>query len=155
VDPLPSRVATETTKFLQAMGIPGAVVCRERFEDSPCLWVEILAEESRVLIGERGSTLHALEHVLRLVLRPIVGELRVVADVNAYRARREELLRRTARTAARRVRRFRHAVVLEPMHAADRRIVHVTLAGEEGVKTESRGEDPQRRVIIRPSDPLV
>lgn len=156
-DDLPSRVIRATEEFLAVMGMPGTVVCRDRRrEESPCLWVEILSSESRFLIGERGTTLQALEHVLRLLLRDTVGDtVRVVADVNAYRARRADLVRRRAVEAARRASTTRRAVILEPMNAADRRVIHVTLAAEADVTTESIGEDPERRVVIRPKDPLA
>lgn len=156
-DDLPSRVAQATEKFLAAMGMPGTVVCRDRRQDeSPCLWVEILSPESRFLIGERGTTLQALEHVLRLLLRDVAGDtVRIVADVNAYRARHADLVRRRALQAAQRASATRRAVVLEPMNAADRRVIHVTLAAEADVATESVGEEPERRVVIRPKDPLA
>lgn len=156
-DDLPLRVVRATEEFLVVMGMPGTVVCRDlRREESPCLWVEIISSESRFLIGDRGTTLQALEHVLRLLLRDVVGDaVRVVADVNAYRARRADLVRRRALQAARRASVTRRAVVLEPMNAADRRVIHVTLAAEADVTTESVGEDPERRVVIRPKDPLA
>lgn len=156
-DDLPVRVVRATEEFLAIMGMPGTVVCRDlRREESSCLWVEILSSESRFLIGERGVTLQALEHVLRLLLRDVVGDtVRVVADVNAYRARRADLVRRQALQAARRASTTRRAVILEPMNAADRRVIHVALAAEVDVTTESVGEDPERRVVVRPKDPLV
>lgn len=156
-DALPRRVVSVTTEFLRHMGVEGEVIFRDRRgTDSPHLWLEILARENGLLIGEHGSTLRAFEHVLRLVLRPVIGDgIRVIVDVNAYRIRRMELLRRRAREAERRVRTTGRAVVLEPMNAVDRRVVHLTLATEEGVRTESQGEEPERRVVVRPVDPLA
>lgn len=154
---LARRVVQVTMELLAAMGVEGSVLCRDRRTDeTPHLWVEILARDSRFLIGERGSSLAALEHVLRRVLRPVVGdEVRIIADVNAYRVRRIEFLRRRAREAANRASRTGRAVLLDPMNAAERRIVHVTLAAIVGVTTESQGEEPERRVIVRPKDPLA
>lgn len=156
-DELVARIERATQELLTVMDMPGNVVCRDRRRDeSACLWVEILSPESRLLIGEHGSTLRAFEHVLRLVLRTVVDEhTRVVADVNAYRARRADFLRRRARDAAQRARGTRRAVVLEPMTAADRRLVHVALSAEADVVTESVGDDPDRRVVVRPKDPLA
>lgn len=156
-DELPRRVVAAATEFLRHMGVEGDILCRDRREtEAPHLWLEILARDSGLLIGERGSTLRALEHVLRRVLRPLTGErTRIIVDVNAYRVRRTEVLRRQAREAARRARTTGRAVLLEPMNAADRRVVHLALATEEGIATESEGEDPQRRVIVRPTDPLA
>ncbi|TSC72304.1 MAG: RNA-binding protein [Parcubacteria group bacterium Gr01-1014_38] len=156
-DDLLTRVEQATKEFLVVMGMPGEVVCRDRRQDEhSCLWVEILSSESRFLIGERGATLGALEHVLRRLLRGVVGDaVRIVVDVNAYRARHADLLRRRAREAARRACATRRAVILEPMTAADRLVIHLTLASEADVMTESVGEDPERRVVVRPKDPLT
>lgn len=158
VDDLPRRVVSITEELLSVMGIRGDVLCRDRRrDDPPHFWIEILAQESGgLLIGDRGGTLQALEHILRRILRPHVGEeIRIIADVNAYRARRMEVLRQLARSTARRVSHTRRAALLKPMSAADRRIIHLTLATEEGVVTESQGEEPHRQVVVRPRDPLA
>ncbi len=156
-DDLPRRIVEVTDALLKVMGVEGKIVCRDRRrDDEPHIWIEILSPESGLLIGDRGSTLRALEHVLRLLLRPLTGETtHILVDVNAYRLRRMEILRRRAVEAVRRVRTTGRAVVLDPMSPADRRIVHVALAGEEGITTESQGDDPNRRVIVRPADPLA
>lgn len=154
---LPQRAVAVTAEFLEVLGIEGEILCRDRRGDEmPHLWIEVLTRASGALIGERGRTLRALEHVLRLVLRPVVGdEVRVMVDVNAYRIRHMESLRRRARLAAQRARMTGRAVLLEPMIPADRRLIHLALATEEGVSTESQGEGAARRVIVRPRDPLV
>ncbi len=151
------RVVHVTQTLLRAMGIEAKVFCRDRrMDESPHLWVEILCQESGLLIGERGSTLQALEHVLRRCVWPITGDtVRVVADVNAYRVRRIDVVRRLARAAAQRARRMGRAVVMEPMRPSDRRIVHLTLAAEDGITTESVGEEPTRRVVVRPVTAVV
>lgn len=156
-DRLVDEVVAVTRSLLAAMGLDAEVLCRDqRGDDSPHLWVEVLTKDSRLLIGDRGATLQAFEHILRLVLRPRVGEeVRIIADVNSYRVRRIEIIRRLAREALTRVRRTGRAAVMEPMRSADRRIVHVTLVEEEGVSTESVGEEPMRRVVVRPKDPLA
>lgn len=156
VDDLPPRVVAVTTALLSAMGIDGTVVCRDqRAEDSPHLWVEILSTESRSLIGERGRNLVAFEHILRRCLRRVLPtECHVIADVNAYRLHQMEAVRRTARAAAERALQTGRAVVLKPMLAGERRLVHLALATETGVATESTGEGTARRVVVRPADPL-
>lgn len=156
-DALSARVVEVTTQLLHAMGVDGEVSCTDhRSDDSPHLWVEISSAESGLLIGDRGSTLSAFEHILRRCLRSVTGDaVRVIADVNAYRIRRTEIVRRLARAAAMQARRTGRAVVMEPMRAADRRVVHLTLTAEEGITTESTGEEPTRRVLVRPTDPLA
>lgn len=156
-DACAEAVGVITRQLLAAMGVPAEVICRDRRGDeSPHVWVEVLTPESRLLIGDHGSALVAFEHILRRLVRAQVSEpVRVIADINSYRVRRIELIRRLARGALQRVRRTGRAVVLEPMRPSDRRIVHVTLTEEEGVTTESLGEEPMRRVVVRPKDPLA
>lgn len=154
---LPQQVVVEAENFLRALGIEGQVRCRDcRNEAEPHVWVEIITRESSLLIGTQGRTLHAVEHVLRLLLRPLVNsDTRILVDVNAYRVRHSEALRRRAQLAAERARLTGRAVLLEPMSPDDRRVVHLALAADGQVSTESEGQGPDRRVIVRPKDPLV
>lgn len=154
---LPQEVVEETTTFLRALGIEGRVICRDRRSDAePHLWVEIITHESSLLIGGQGRTLHAVEHVLRLLLRRRVSnDIRILVDVNAYRVRHEEALRRRAQLAAERVHLTGRAVLLEPMSPEERRVVHCALATDGLVETESQGQGPSRRVLVRPRDPLA
>lgn len=156
-DDLPARVVAVTETLLAHMGVPASVYCRDhRGEDAPHVWVEIMTEESGLLIGERGAHLHALEYVLRRLLRgTLPAGCRCLLDVNTYRLRRIEFIKTVARESARRARRSRHAVALDPMSASERRVVHMTLVDDGGVETSSVGVEPQRRVIIRPRDPLL
>jgi spoIIIJ-associated protein len=133
------------------------VACRDRrAEHPPHLWTEITTSESGLLIGEHGSHLRALEHILRILLRDDLGSAcRFFVDVNAYRLRRMEFLKRLARDSARRVAESHHAVTLDPMPAMDRRIVHLALTSEALVETASIGQEPERRVVIRPRDPFL
>ncbi len=154
---LSGRVLAVAQELLDKLGMEGTVQCRVRSDDgAERLWVEIESKDSGLLIGDRGSTLRAFEHILHLLLRSSVGEsVRVSADVNTYRLHHAEALRRQARDASERVRTTGRAVVLEPMEAPDRRIIHVALADDRSVRTESRGEEPRRRVVVRPRDPLA
>lgn len=154
---LPARAVATTEELLRYLGVPGSVTCRDRRADHPPhLWVEIVTSESGLLIGERGGNLRALEYILRLLLREhLAGVCRIFMDVNAYRLRRIEFLKRLARDAARRVTESHHAVTLEPMPAMERRIVHLALTSEALVETSSIGVEPERRVIIRPRDPFL
>lgn len=154
---LVSRVAEITKECLQRLGIQAEVYCRDRqHDDMPHVWIEIMTEESGLLIGERGAHLRALECVLRLLLRDVLPKgCRCLVDVNTYRLRRIEFLKRLAHDASRKCSRTRHAVTLEPMPASERRVVHLALSGIADVETESIGVEPQRRIVIRPCDPLA
>ncbi len=107
-----------------------------------------------VLIGKRGATLEALQFIVGVInARKKLVDYRVVVDVEGYRERRERKLRDLARRSASRVQREGRAVVLAPMNAGDRRIVHLTLANHSAVHTYSEGEDPERCVVVAPSKP--
>ncbi len=156
-DELPSKVIKIAEDLLSRVGVPATVFCRDhRHDDPPHLWVEVLTEHSGLLIGERGTNLRALEHILRLLLRDTLPkDCRCLLDVNTYRLRRIEFLKKLSRDAARKAVQSHHAITLEPMPAMERRIVHVTLLEETSVETTSVGIDPNRRVIIRPRDPVL
>jgi spoIIIJ-associated protein len=81
------------------------------------------------------------------------GPRQVTLDIGGYRARREESLRRMARRAADEANRSGLPVSLEPMPPGERRVVHLELQEVSGIRTESQGEEPYRRVVVRPTEP--
>jgi spoIIIJ-associated protein len=120
-------------------------------EDGEYLHADITGSESGILIGHHGQTLDALQYLLNLVASKVEeGGQRVVLDVEGYRKRREETLTRLATRLAERVRRSGESMVLEPMSAHERRVIHLALQDDPYVETGSEGEDPFRRVVIQP-----
>jgi spoIIIJ-associated protein len=114
--------------------------------------IDLTGEDSGLLIGRRGQTLQALQFVVNLIVRKEFGEsVRVVLDVERYRQRREESLRDMANKVAARVVQTGRGITLEPMSAADRRVIHLSLANHQGVTTESVGFGEERKVTIIPS----
>lgn len=112
---------------------------------------DITGGDSGKLIGRGGRTLMALEHVVSAVInREGTEHVRVNIDVGGYRYRRDERLRQNAHRSADMVRKNGEEIELEPMSAAERRVVHLALADVPGVRTESAGEGRDRRVIIYP-----
>lgn len=108
-------------------------------------------EEGRLLIGKNGQNLKALEHVVRLVaLRHEMPQRSLTVDVNNYRAEQTQQLVQLVRTAAQRVQQTRRSEALEPMTSYQRRVVHTELASFHDLTSESVGQDPQRRVVIKP-----
>ena len=102
-----------------------------------------------VLIGPRGETLAALQYLLNLIVNQgLEGRHSFTVDVDGYRKRREESLIAMTTRAADRVRETHEMVTLEPMSAAERRIVHIVLAEDPELETESTGNGDARRVQI-------
>ena len=114
--------------------------------------IDLTGEDSGLLIGRRGQTLQALQFIVNLIVRQRFGEdIRVVLDVERYRQRREASLRDMAAKVAARVVQTGRSITLEPMSAADRRIIHLSLANHQGVTTESVGFGEERKVTIIPN----
>jgi spoIIIJ-associated protein len=121
------------------------------------MYVDVLGEgpdddDMGLLIGRHGQTLEALQEITRVVVGQRTGmRARVVVDVEEYRRRQRERLEARAREIAQRVSRSGREEELEPMNAYDRKVVHDAVSEISGVQSSSRGEDPERRVVIRPS----
>ena len=115
--------------------------------------VDVTGDNLGLLVGPKGATLHAIEELVRTVVqRQTDGHgARIHVDVAGYRAKRRAALEVFTRELADRVIETGRAQGLEPMSASDRKVVHDTAAEIDGVATESEGEDPRRRVILRPA----
>lgn len=114
---------------------------------------DVASDELGLLIGRRGETLYHLQYLMNT----IVGQRRENApvfglDIEGYRRRREQMLVDMAREIAEEVRASGDVITLEPMPAHERRIIHLTLETEEGVRTESVGSGENRQVEILPAD---
>ena len=119
-------------------------------------YVDILEgppEDLALLIGKHGQTLDAIQELARKVVgRRLDERIRVLVDVEDYRKRRATRLEEHAREAAERALATGQEQELEPMDALERKIVHDAVAGIDGVQSGSRGEDPNRFVVISPLD---
>lgn len=109
------------------------------------------SDNGRLLIGKNGQNLKALEHIVRVMwLRRNPENRSVVLDVNDYHAERAKELIELVRQTATRVQQTRRSEAFEPMTSYERRIVHTELATYTDLSTESVGQDPLRRVVIKP-----
>ena len=119
--------------------------------------VNITGEDASALIGHHGDTLDALQYLANLASaqKNAKGEKdksRVTIDIEGYRAKREETLRALARRMAAKALRNNRSVMLEPMSAYERRIIHSEVQGIEGVCTNSIGSDNNRKIVIYLTD---
>lgn len=148
------QVGDEARRFMEgllgAFGLEGAV---EVVQDEDDLEVRVNGQNLGLLVGPRGTTLQAVQDLTRVAAQRRLGDhdTRLRVDVGGYRERRREALGRFAQQMAEEVTASGVARVLEPMSSADRKIIHDTLSGMEGIETRSEGEDPNRRVVIAPA----
>jgi len=113
--------------------------------------LDIEGEDLGLLIGRRGVTLSSLQYLVNvMVTRRLSSRVLVTVDVEHYHRRREESLRSLALRMADRVRQARRPITLEPMPAAERRIIHLALVEDQSVQTLSVGQGDERKVVIRP-----
>jgi spoIIIJ-associated protein len=116
--------------------------------------VSLQGSDLGLLIGPKGATLLALQDLTRTVVQrqTSASNGRLFVDVSSYRQKRRAALERFARQLANEVVATGARKVLEPMSAADRKVVHDAVTDIEGVQTTSQGEEPQRRVVILPAE---
>lgn len=114
--------------------------------------IDLEGSDLDILVGPNGETLDALQELTRLaVLRRSKRRVRLLIDINGFRARQREQLISVVNAAAEQVVRDRADHEFQPMTPAERKIVHDAVAAIDGVQTESLGEEPYRRVVIRPA----
>ncbi len=163
-EPVPSSdvavVATETLQklltLLEVEGVVSPAVYPDESSEQPtgAVAFNIEGDDLGILIGRRGQTLAALQYVLRL----IVGHktetwVPIIVDAEGYKERRHEALKALALRMADHVKTRGSPFTLEPMPPYERRIVHLALADNPAVYTESIGEGESRKVVIRPKHP--
>jgi spoIIIJ-associated protein len=138
--------------LLDAFGLDGEVATATA-EDDGAIELSVTGEDLGLLIGPKGQTLQAIQELSRSALqRQHAGDAhaKVRVDVSGYRQRRREALERFVTGIAEEVRSSGVQKALEPMSPPDRKVVHDTVNGIDGVSTISEGEDHRRRVVILP-----
>ncbi|MDD6265137.1 MAG: protein jag [Clostridia bacterium] len=115
--------------------------------------ISISGEEAGILIGHHGDTLEALQYLINLAANKKsdeqdIAHIKVTLDIENYRAKREDTLRRLARGVASKVLRYRKSITLEPMSPYERRIIHSEIQNIRDVTTASIGTDNNRRVVV-------
>ena len=111
--------------------------------------VDLVGDDLGYLIGRRGDTLDAIQHLANYAVnRDVEGHIRINVDAECYREKREDSLRRYARKKAQQVLKARRRTTLEPMNAYERHVIHSALQDMENITTHSTGTEPNRRVVI-------
>jgi spoIIIJ-associated protein len=113
--------------------------------------LEIEGPDAGRIIGKKGAVLDAIQYLTaRATLRPGAPRRHIIVDAEGYRARHEDQLASMARRLAQRVAQEGKVITFDPMSPRERRIVHMALRDVAGVRTESTGEEPERRIQIIP-----
>lgn len=121
----------------------------EIIKDKSFLKVNINSESLGYLIGYRGETLYALQNIMSVIAgKGIENKVRIILDIEGYKAKREKTLEDLADKISRTVIKTRKAITLEPMQAYERKIIHSRLQNNNKVETTSIGEEPYRKVVI-------
>lgn len=141
------KIETFLTGLLEHMGSKAVPHCWK--EEGNTYQVELVGEDLGYLIGRRGDTLDAIQHLANYSInRGVEGHIRINVDAESYREKREESLRRYAVKKAQQVLKMRRRTTLEPMNAYERHVIHAALQEMENITTHSTGVEPNRCVVI-------
>ena len=140
-------------KLIDLMGIEvTSTLRRADNEDGGGPLFEIEGDDSGLLIGRRGETLRSFQFLVRFLVSQSMGErTNVSLDVEGYDDRRKQSLTNLAKRVSQRVVKTGRSIELEPMNARERRLVHMSLADNDSVYTESSGSGNDRKIVIFPS----
>lgn len=143
------KVKRETLEFFGKMGFE--VEAEFPPQEGETLQIKIKTQEPQILIGENGQTLAEIQHLLKIILKKkIIETFFIDLDISDYKKKKREYLRELARNTADEVSLSKEEKALPPMSAYDRRIIHMELAERKDVTTESQGDDPMRKIVIKP-----
>ena len=154
-DPVLDKTESVVSKLLYQMGMQAQVSAHygDAREDRHPIMVDIRGQDLGVLIGHRGETLNAFQYVASLMVGKETQQfIQLIVDVEGHRDRRERQLRQLAQRMAEQVIKTGRKLTLEPMPAAERRVIHMELRDHPAVTTQSTGEEPHRKITIFPKE---
>lgn len=148
------QLVEATKKMADFMDLECQVEVRDETDDKggKTILVSVYTpDNARILIGKNGQNLKSVEHILRaMFLKKIDGLYNITVDVNDYKRSKSDYVVEAARQVVTRVRSTQKSEALFPMSGYERRIVHMELASCPDIATESIGEEPNRRIVIKP-----
>ena len=135
------------TGLLERMGVKAQIEISPR--DNGGINVNLSGNGMGAIIGRRGETLDAIQHLTNYVVnRGSEKHLHISVDAESYRSKREESLTRLAEKMAEKAIKYKRSMALEPMNSYERHVIHTALQNYEGVTTGSTGVEPNRRVVV-------
>ena len=140
------RVERYLKGLLDAMGIEAEIEITER--DNGGLVANLSGPAMGAVIGRRGETLDAIQHLVNYSVNRGSEKMHISVDAEGYRSKREESLVRLAEKMAAKAVKYKRSMALEPMNSYERHVIHTALQNYEGVSTASTGVEPNRRVVV-------
>lgn len=135
------------TGLLERMGVSADMEIRPR--DNGGITVDLSGAGMGAIIGRRGETLDAIQHLTNYVInRGSESRTHISVDAECYRSKREESLTHLAEKMAEKAIKYKRSMALEPMNSYERHVIHTALQDYEGVTTSSTGTEPNRRVVV-------
>lgn len=145
------QVKSVTVELLEKLEVAGEVTVA--IDETDAFRVHVATEETGLLIGFHGKTLESFQIILGILVSKKLGKwVRVYVNVGDYREKREEALMHMAQRAAERAVAIGRSVELTSLSASERRVIHLTLSGDERVTTESVGEGDYRILLVKPKE---
>lgn len=142
-------IQVATTFLDEIFGLMNVDITIEKLEEEDSVRLNFIGSELGILIGRRGQTLDSLQYLVNIVAnRNSDSHTRIILDAEDFRVRRKKTLQQLALRLANRVSKTGREVVLEPMSPLERKIIHSFLQEHPKVQTYSKGEEPNRRVVI-------
>lgn len=142
-------VQATAEELLQKLEITGSVAVAT--DETGAFRVNIETEETGLIIGHHGKTLESLQLILGIMVSKELGKwVKAYVNVGDYREKREETLMHMAQRAAERALTLHRPVELMRLTPAERRIIHLTLSGDDRIATESTGEGDDRVLLVKP-----
>lgn len=139
--------------ILKVMGFGPAVIEIKKdnsLKDKELSVVDIKIDKAEELLKENAEGLRALQHLVRILMSKKDFEQRfILLDINNYKKEREKFLTKLAEDTIKKVRKTKKAVTLEPMSAYERRFIHMKLAEQTDLVTQSTGQEPERSIVVR------
>ena len=138
-----------TLGLLQRMGVETEI---EGFLREGELYIEVKSDKEEIVIGKYGRTLDSLQFLVnRMINKELKEPVRIVLDINHYKKRRADFLKKMAIRFGENAKRTGKEITIGPFNAHDRRIIHITLQENPSLKTESLGEGEMKRIKIIPT----
>jgi spoIIIJ-associated protein len=149
---LEKEILAIVSELIEKMGFSATVEIKNGEEEGRDVIIcDIKTEDSNFLIGQYGLNLQSLQHIVRVIMRKRIEEpVNFILDVNSYRQEKNESIVRLAKNLAEEVISGKKEIVMRPMTAYERRIVHMELSQNDQIKTESIGEGESRRIVVKP-----